>query len=345
MEEQRAGRVDGLIWLTIAAIAAFDVSVGLTGWFRIDWASVITPCSTCAVLAAGAMFYTRIRRDARLAASLRGTAQIVAFAAVAAPLSYIVASAALPLRDPLLMQWDQAVGLDWPALWNALAQQKWLLVVLSVAYASFLPQTVCVVLALGFSHQIARLQAFVAAFVLTSLITIAISALLPAEGPWLFLGLDSSVAANELPISHTSWPVFMGLRDGSFRTLTALGSEGIITFPSLHAALGLVFACALWSVRRLRLIALALNALMIAATPFEGSHYFADVAAGTAIAATCWFGCRQLLGRTPVRRSTAFAAAHTRSQDGVAASASPPLVPVAENAASTRIAAIAESET
>lgn len=333
--QQRARRVDGLIWLAIGAIAALDLAAGLSGWFRIDWASVIKPSLACAGLAAGAFFYARIRHDARLAAALGGTAQIVAFAAVAAPLSYLAASAALPLRDAALMQWDRALGLDWPALWHALDVRPVLRAVLAIAYGSFLPQTVCVVLALAFSHQIARLQAFVAAFVLTSLITIAVSMVMPAVGPWMFLGLDTTASADMLPMSHTSWPVFLGLRDGSFRVLSGLGSEGIITFPSLHAALGLVFACALWSVRPLRLAALALNALMIAATPVEGSHYFADVAAGTTIAALCWFGCRRLFA--------APAAAHAPSQDGVVVSASPPLVPEAVARKNPANAAVAES--
>jgi membrane-associated phospholipid phosphatase len=174
-----------------------------------------------------------------------------------------------------------------------------------------------VVLALGFTGQTARLKAFVISFLSTSLITIAVSTVLPAEGPWLFYGVATTATPSDLPLSHTSWPVFLGLRDGTFNILTGLGSEGIITFPSLHAALGVVFACALWSVRSLRLPALALNTVMIAATPIEGSHYFADVIAGTAIAGLCWIACR---------RATS-PAADPSSHDRVATVPAPTLVP------------------
>ena len=50
----------------------------------------------------------------------------------------------------------------------------------------------------------------------------------------------------------TSWPVFYGLRDGTFRFLVAVGAEGIITFPSLHAALAVIVIAAIWPVAVLR---------------------------------------------------------------------------------------------
>src|SRR5690606_36367265 len=81
-----------------------------------------------------------------------------------------------------------------------------------------------------------------------------------------------------------SWPVFYGLRDGSHRLLVAVGSQGIITFPSLHAALAVILIAALWPIARLRWIILPLNLAMLAATPIDGSHYLFDVIAGVAVA-------------------------------------------------------------
>jgi len=82
-----------------------------------------------------------------------------------------------------------------------------------------------------------------------------------------------------LPASSTSWPVFLGLRDGTFHTINGLNSEGIITFPSLHAALSILFATALWRVRGIKWAGLALNGLLLISTPAFGSHYFVDVLA------------------------------------------------------------------
>jgi membrane-associated phospholipid phosphatase len=76
-------------------------------------------------------------------------------------------------------------------------------------------------------------------------------------------------------------------RDGSLRTLTGMTSEGIITFPSFHAALGVIFMVGLWPVPVLRWIGAVVNGLMILATPIDGGHYFIDVFAGIVIAVLC----------------------------------------------------------
>jgi membrane-associated phospholipid phosphatase len=78
--------------------------------------------------------------------------------------------------------------------------------------------------------------------------------------------------------------VFYGLRDGSFRALVAVGSEGIISFPSLHAGLAVILVIAVWPIPILGWAALVLNVAMLVATPIEGSHYFSDILSGIAVA-------------------------------------------------------------
>jgi hypothetical protein len=91
-----------------------------------------------------------------------------------------------------------------------------------------------------------------------------------------------------VPATRDPLPIFHGLRDGTFRSLLGEGAEGIITFPSLHAAAGLLFIFALWPVRYLSWIIAALNTVMIASTPIDGGHYFSDAIAGMMIAILCW---------------------------------------------------------
>jgi membrane-associated phospholipid phosphatase len=66
------------------------------------------------------------------------------------------------------------------------------------------------------------------------------------------------------------------------------GSEGIITFPSLHAALAVILILAFWPVPISRWIGGALNGVMLAATPIDGSHYLADILAGIFVGFLCW---------------------------------------------------------
>lgn len=279
---------DAAIWSAVGAIVVIDAGFVAGGPFTADAWSFLSPGIGVAVLAALAWGYRTVRPEPALAATLTATAQLIGFTAVAAPLSYIAATAGFPLRDAMFAHWDDLLGVNWTEALGWLSERPALREILQIAYASFSVQTIVVLLTLGFARELARLRVFALAFVTASLMTIAMSAVLPAAGPWLFYHLDSSSMQGFLPSSSTSWPVFFGLRDGTQHALHGLRSEGIVTFPSLHSALALLFAIALWRIPGLRWIALALNAAMLIATPFYGSHYLVDVIAGVLIAATSW---------------------------------------------------------
>jgi membrane-associated phospholipid phosphatase len=290
-------QTDTLIWGTISLIALVVGSFTWLGTFEIDWMSYAVPAGVASALMAVNWFYRTRRPDASLAAALAGTAQIISFAAVTAPLSYIAATANFPLQDAALERWDQHLGFDWIQMLSIVATRPWLQTLFHIVYASFAVQAITSVLALGFAGQFVRLRAFICAFIIATLVTIAVSAVIPAAGPWLFHTPDPSVANGFLPASSTSWPVFLGLRDGTVHTLYGLRSEGIITFPSLHAGFAILFAAALWRVRGLRWVALLLNVLMLAATPLCGSHYVIDVIAGSAVAALCWIAAMRIVAK------------------------------------------------
>jgi hypothetical protein len=281
-------RADAAVWITIGVIAVADLGFALRGPFELDWRSFWSPGVVTALLAAGGWFYRSVRRDERLGAILSSTAHIIGFAAVGAPLSYIAATAGFPLQDAALEAIDRHLGVDWAQLMTFVSLHPRLQLVLSFAYSSFALQTLTTVLALGMAGQLTRLSSFITAFIATTLVIIAISAVCPAAGPWLFLEIQPASANGFLPTSSTSWPVFLGLRDGTLHTVYGIRSEGIITFPSLHAALGVLFPAALWHVKGVRWLALGLNILLVLATPAYGSHYVIDVIAGILIAAVCW---------------------------------------------------------
>jgi hypothetical protein len=286
--DRRRHVADAAVWITIGAGAIVIITASLLTPVRIEWHSFLAPGSTAALLAAAGWWYRTRRNDARLGAVINCTAQIIGFAAVAAPLSYIAATAGFPLWDATLNAWDRQLHFDWTQAMTFVATHPVLRIVLFLAYSSFAVQTITTVMALGIAGQLERLSAFVSAFVCTTLITIVGSAIFPAAGPYLFLGLQPEVTHGFLPVSSTSWPAFLGLRDGTMHTVYGLHSEGIITFPSLHAALSVLFAIALWRVPVVRWIALGLNAAMLIGTPAYGSHYVVDVIAGVAISIACW---------------------------------------------------------
>jgi PAP2 superfamily len=277
-------RLDHLIWAVIVLAAAFVAAAPLLSTFRLNWETFAAPVGACSGLMAGGWFYSRWRPDPRLASSLFSTAQVIAFAAVGAPLSYIAASVDLPLRDAALDGLDRMLGFDWKTMLAWMNVAPVLYGVLRAIYLSLTLQMTTVVLCLAFSGQHLWLRTYTLAFICAVLISIAVSVVLPAAGAWPYYGLTIT-DGGILPAVSTSWPVFYGLRDGSFRLLVAVGSEGIITFPSLHAALAVIVIAALWPMRCLRWGALVLNTAMLIATPIDGSHYLSDVLAGVGLAA------------------------------------------------------------
>jgi hypothetical protein len=291
-------RADAVVWIIIGVVAMIDIGFALLGPFRLDTGSFLVPGAVTGLLAAGSWFYRSIRPDRRLATILTSTGHLIGFAAVGAPLSYIAATAGFPLQDAALEAIDRHMGIDWAQIMAWVSLHPGWQHVLSFAYSSFAFQTLTTVLALGIAGQLTRLKSFIGAFVATTLVIIAISAICPAAGPWLFLDIQPASANGFLPTSSTSWPVFLALRDGTLHTVTGIRSEGIITFPSLHAALGVLFPLALWHVRGVRWLALGLNILLVIATPAYGSHYVVDVIAGILVALACWITVARWLDTT-----------------------------------------------
>jgi membrane-associated phospholipid phosphatase len=305
-------RLDRLIWAIVAVVAATVLAAPLLSEFRIAWHSFAPPALAVTILVAAGSFYRRWRDDPRLASGLTSTAQVVAFAAAGAPLSYLAASADLPLHDHALAAIDRALGLDWTAMLAWMNAAPVAFGLLRPIYLSLTLQMTAAVLCLAFSGRLAWLRVYTLAFILAALISIAISALLPAAGAWPHYAPSPSDSPHLLPTVSTSWPVFYGLRDGTFRSLVAIGSEGIITFPSLHAALAVIVVAALWPVPVARWLFLMLNLLMLVATPVDGSHYFIDVLAGVVLAVLSLI-CAQMLaarlGAAPQQQRTGIAAA------------------------------------
>jgi membrane-associated phospholipid phosphatase len=278
-------RLDGVIWTVVAAVTGVMLVAPLLSNFQLVPRSFLSASIATVVCLAGAWFYEVKRPDPRLAGALGSTAQLVAFTAVGAPLSYIGASLDLPLRDALIDAADRALGLDWSALLSWMDMHSALHPLFRLIYLSLMPQTVVVVLALALAGRLAWLRMFMLAFIISALVTIAIAAVAPAQGVWGLYQLNAAAYPDINPATREiHLPILFGLRDGSFRELMAVGSQGIITFPSLHASLALILTVGMWPVPVLRWIGLAINAVMLVSIPIDGGHYFIDIPAGLAIA-------------------------------------------------------------
>ena len=287
-------------WPVILAAAVVTGGWVAFAGLRFDWASAQPLILACIGLEMIATFYRTWRPDPKVSATLSGLAQIVAVSAVAATFSYAVASTGGVLWDETLVSWDRALGLDWRAYLAFFDARPRMALVGTLAYQSLLLQFLVTLACLGFSGHLRELRSFVLAFVLAAMTTDLLSGLLPAMGTYVHFGLhptDFSHIQPAAPYLHVR--TLNGLRDGTMRMMSVGTAEGIITFPSFHAVLGVMFTLALWPLRLLRWPILVLNFALIAATPIDGGHYFVDVMAGGTIGALAMLAARRLTRRIP----------------------------------------------
>jgi hypothetical protein len=309
-EAEGADRLDAVIWSLIAVTAALVAVSAPIGGFRPLWSSFAGPGAALVLLGAAALFYCRVRRDPKAAAALGGTVQLIAFAAVGAPLSYVATalSSWMPLQDRLLDAADKALGLDWPGVLTWMDAHAAWDPMLRTAYGSITLQASVAILALAFAGRMIQLRVFLLAFVLATLIAIAVAAVVPAYGAWDYYAVTPQDFSHLDPVVRDlPVPIIEGLRNGSYRELLAIGAEGIITFPSLHSAFAVILAVAFWPLPVLRWIGLALNVVMLASTPIDGAHFFVDIFAGLAVAAIAIGLARVIAARATAPAGTARA--------------------------------------
>lgn len=298
MEERRP--LETLSWFVIAATTVVVVLVGAAMGFSVARASLMRPLGAIGLLMVIGWIYRYRRPDIRIATAMTGVAQLIAFSSIGAVLSYLVAANQRPLWDAAFMAWDRALGLDWLAYLAFVDARPNLGWWLGIAYVSIMPQFIVVIATLALTGRIATCRTFIATFIVCALVVILISGVMPALSVISHLGLKAqdfehlrpSAAYSHVPDSHLA--DYLGLRDGTLRILAIDRLEGIITFPSLHASLAAILCVALWQVPWLRWVGVAVNAMMLAATPIYGGHYFVDVFAGLAAAGASYLFVRRV---------------------------------------------------
>lgn len=261
--------------LTLAVIVADAIWMFAAGW-QMNWRNAAAPLIGVLVFMAP-LVVPRYRHDLRIKATCGNAALLVTFQAAGATLSYLVTSTGAPLDDATFAAWDRALGFDWIACWEWLEAHPGVRTPLKYAYQSGLAQLVVVVLALGMTGRAAQLAEFMRLFILATLVTIVASGLWPAAGAWKHYPIGQ--AFDLASLSH-----FEPLRSGVLQEMSLGAAQGLISFPSLHAAMAVLLAHAM---RRTWLFAVfaVLNATMLVSTPVEGGHYLVDVLAGVALAA------------------------------------------------------------
>ncbi len=269
---------------TIVTIAVYALAVGASAFLNVS-APILegVPLWAGAALLLG--FYTRavFPRAARLQCFVEAVFISVVLGVSLACLSYVGAAADLPLRDNDMIWVDRHLGFDWLSVMSSLDQASRLLGVLNGAYATFTAQLGAAAFVLVVAGKMRDLDRFFIIFVCASISAEALSVLVPTLGPIWTLA-DHARFENLPTLGRTTAEIVLALRDKTLRTIDFEAVNGIISFPSMHAAVAIIVPYVLrWNRWILWPIAM-LDAVMLASAVPSGNHYLADVIAGIAVA-------------------------------------------------------------
>lgn len=221
--------------------------------------------------------------------SLRSAVESMGFGmALTGPLvmfAYVAATANQPLQDQRLLLMDRHLGIDWHAMIAIIDAHAVLGRTLALVYDTFGLQLLFLPGLLSILGRTARAYQMMGTYGLICIFASIISIWYPALGTYTALSVDIHHFKN---IDGSMGTEFAGqliaVRSDPNFVLHLDRASGIISFPSVHAAVAVLCAWAVWPFKWIRWPFLLLNALMICSAITEGAHYIVDLVAGIGVA-------------------------------------------------------------
>jgi hypothetical protein len=197
----------------------------------------------------------------------------VAFLAVNIVFTYLWATLPMPLHDVAFARINSALGFNWSAWFLWIVARPWPRTILSAAYDSLLFQILGSVSYLSLTDRPDRNRELLWTVMLSAPCSAVISGLLPAIGPFI---------PGALPRFSIA---LLALRSGTLSHIDVTQLKGIVTLPSFHTTMAILFTYAHRPPSRSFIPVLILNVVMLISVPFAGHHYLIDMLAGAALAA------------------------------------------------------------
>ncbi|HEY2527601.1 MAG TPA: phosphatase PAP2 family protein [Xanthobacteraceae bacterium] len=269
----------------ILAVAVYALAFGGSALLNLN-ASVLDAVPVYFALAALLHLSSRLifPHATRMARGIEAAFFVLVLGLSLACLSYLGASARLPLRDAEMIWIDRHLGFDWLRIMTALDNWPRLLNLLDGAYATFTFQLIATVFVLVVANRTRELDRFFITFVCASVIAEIASVLVPTLGPMSVLAGHANF--TNLPmLGRATAEIVLALREGTLKTIDLDALNGIISFPSLHAAVAVMVPYALRWNKPLFWPVLVLDGVMLLSAVPSGNHYLADVLGGLAVAA------------------------------------------------------------
>jgi PAP2 superfamily len=307
-------------WTIIAAMVLVDALWLRTGAYSVRLASLIAttkPAMALLAIAAALGAMTRITRYrsaiktlryAELSQALAYVAMLCCFASACSVLSYLCVTTNAPLVDNDLIGFDRLLGFDWPSTYQWVRAHPAVHRTLALAYDSGLWQLIGIPVLLGLMGRRRQLAEFSLLFMSAAVLTSLVPAVVPAASAFTHFGITDPQTASTVSD-------FASLRSGSLRTFDLSAAQGLVSMPSFHTEMAVIFAYALRRAPVVSVIGVVLNAAMIASTPTQGGHYLADVIGGL-LFALALIGVARFSRRRRIPQVATVTAASSPSETG-----------------------------
>ena len=288
------------LWLCVIASALICALAAYDSGLRLHVRSYALLIVT--IFVAGVSPLIRPDRFGRLKPIIEASDAILIFSVmgmIGAVASYVAMVRSGGMTDMALDRADQIIGFSWPTIRAAVDARPDLLSILTQAYSLCFYLPFLIVAMLICTGRSERLYDFLAAYGSSLILTIFIAFFFPAEAAFKFHDY-ANVPGNGLHYGT----IIQGLRSGTFLDIDLVDLGGIVTFPSFHACMAILFVWATWPCRFSRGPMLILNGAMWAAAVPIGGHYVIDLLGGSIIAIV------SISGTVHVRKVTRYPECH-----------------------------------
>jgi len=267
------------------ALIALDVVWILARGFSFDMKSLVDCIGVTAAMAVIGFVYTRLRPDEKLATLATETGFLIAFSAAGAIFSYLVTTLDFPLIDGFLAKTDLFLGFNWHNYVAFVNARPWLGDLSSIVYQTTLAQIAFSVVVLTLLGRMDRTREMTAIVMVSSVLCVAISGLLPSAGALAYYHPDASFYMQNLPVVDLAYKQqFFDIRNGVLTHLSLVDLHGLVAFPSYHVGLSVILMIAFRGMWKWFWPLTALNTLVILSTPIDGGHHLSDGLGGIALA-------------------------------------------------------------
>ena len=276
-----------LAWVALAIVLMIDGIWIYFGGYQILPSSLINLSlgAICIIMLMGFILYGRGRDDLQGIVNWASAMLFaIPFSIASVILSYLAVTTNLPLVDTHLAAFDQALGFNWLGLMDFANYHTTFGHLTSTIYRTTFAELALIVLFLGLTKRAKAMRELIDVYWITLLLMILFSVFFPAVGPFAHY----TPSLDRFPVVQPTagmvfLPDYLALRAGTFHTFNFGAMQGIIEFPSFHAALALMMTWALRQTPRLLIVGCIYNGLMLFATLTEGGHYLSDVIVGSLI--------------------------------------------------------------